>query len=200
MRAIATAAGLLVLLQVPACAKDLVRRDGRFVHRELGFSIDEPGGSAEEGSDWRAISVEGSLLSFREPGGSTMSLVQKCGPLPEDLQLLARELLIGLEGREVVEEGGVTVDGAPGWAMAVRATDEGRAARLWTVTRLLGECSLDWILVVPGSGEAFTADFADWWDSFREAPDREDPPAARTATPPAPAPTEASPGAGGMEP
>jgi len=87
----------------------------------------------------------------------------------------ARELLIGLEDREIVEEGPVLVDGAPGWAILAHATSEGRAAGLRTVTRRLGDCSLDWILVFPFEDQALAEgrvrgleeDFSDWWSSFR---------------------------------
>ena len=168
MRAVVAGVWLLVVLQVPACATDLVREDGRLVFRSLGFAIDDPGAGPQAG--WSAHRVEGALLSFRAPDGATLSLVQKCGPLPGDLQILARELLIGLEERQIEEEAAVTVNGAPGWRIVARVAYEGRAVRLHTVTRRLGECSLDWIAVAPLERVGLGAEFDAWWASFRAAP------------------------------
>jgi hypothetical protein len=124
-----------------------------------------------------------------------MSLVHKCGPLPDDLRLLARELLIGLDDRELLEEGPVSVGGAPGWAQTARARLEGRGVELRTVTRRLGKCSLDWVLVGPGSLAPVRDDFERWWASFRTADDT----AAGEGTPDtagAPSPTGPADGAG----
>ena len=165
--AITSAAFFLVLFQVPACAKDLIQEDGRWVHRSRGFSIADPTRSAASGARWSAVPVEGSVLSFRESGGASMSLVQQCGVLPDDLRLLARELLIGLDEREIIEEGPVSVGGAPGWRIAARARHEGRAVRLRAVTRRLGPCSVDFLLIAPQQSPDLEADFQGWWGSFR---------------------------------
>lgn len=77
IRAISAAAALWIGLQTPACATDLVRRDGRLVHAELGFSIDDPsaagsssGVATAPGSRWEREPVEGAEVSYRAPGES----------------------------------------------------------------------------------------------------------------------------------
>ena len=159
---------LLVILQTSACASDPVFEDGRYRHRRHHYSIAAPVG---EGSAWRRIEVEGAVLAFQGRGGATMSLLERCGRSSTDPRILARQLLSGLEGRTLVEEGPLGEDGAQGWIQRVEATASGKVVRLKTVTRVSGECSYDWILVAPGGLEGMEPVFDRWWMSFRSSAD-----------------------------
>jgi hypothetical protein len=45
----------------------------------------------------------------------------------------------------------------------------GKVVRLKTVTRVIGECSYDWILIAPGGFEGPETVFDRWWRSFRSS-------------------------------
>jgi hypothetical protein len=154
----------LMILQTFACASDLAFEDGRYRDRRRHYSIAEPEG---EGSEWRRVRAQGTVLAFQGPGGASMSLIEECGLPPAEPRILARQLLIGLEGRKLVEEGPVGEGGSPGWRQRVDAARSGEPVRLETVTRVIGECSYDWILVVPGGLEELESVFDRWWRSFR---------------------------------
>jgi hypothetical protein len=155
---------LLGILQTSACASDLVFEDGRHRHRLRHYSIANPGG---EGSAWRRVEVDGAELAFQGPDRATMSLIEQCGRSRAEPRVLARQLWIGLEGRTLVDEGPVGADGSRGWIQRLDATANGETVRLKTVTRLIGECSYDWILVVPSGLEGPETAFDQWWKSFR---------------------------------
>jgi hypothetical protein len=159
---------LLVILQTSACASDPVFEDGRYRHRRHHYSIAAPAG---EDPAWQRVEVEGAVLAFQGPGGATMSLLERCGRSSADPRILARQLLIGLEGRALVAEGpiGEGEGGAEGWIQRVEATAGGKVVRLKTVTRVSGACSYDWILVSPGEIEGLEAVFDGWWMSFRSS-------------------------------
>lgn len=163
-RASGIAVWLLVILQTAACVSGPVFEDGRYQHRGGHYSIARPGG---EDSGWQQVRVEGAELSFRGPDRAMMSLVEHCGRAPAKPRVLARQLLIGLEGPTLLEEGPVGADQAEGWMQRLEATADGEALQLKTVTRVVGECSYDWILVARGGLEGSEAAFDDWWRSFR---------------------------------
>jgi hypothetical protein len=157
---------LLVIFQTSACASDLVFENGRYQHRRRHYSITRPGG---EDSVWRPVEVGGTELAFQGPGRATMSLIEQCGrPQPEP-RILARQLLIGLEGRTLVDEGPVGADETQGWIQRLDATANGEALQLKTVTRVIGRCSYDWILIVPGGLEGSETVFDGWWQSFHSS-------------------------------
>jgi hypothetical protein len=163
-QALGTMAWLLVVLQTAACASDLVFEDGRYHHRRRHYSIKSP---EAEGSTWQRLPVEGAELVFQGPERATMSLMEQCGsPAPEP-RLLARQLLIGLEGRTLLSEGPLEGGGAPGWVQRIDAVEGGEVVRLKTVTRVIGQCGYDWILIVPGELGEHEAVFDRWWKSFR---------------------------------
>lgn len=156
---------LLVIFQTAACASGLVFEDGRYWDRGHHYSIERPGG---EDPAWRPIRVEGTELAFRGPGAATMSLIEQCGRSPAaEPRILARQLLIGIEGRTLVDEGPIGEGEAPGWIQRLDATASGEVIHLKTVTRVIGECSYDWILVVPGTLWGPEPVFDRWWRSFR---------------------------------
>jgi hypothetical protein len=157
---------LLVILQTAACASGLVFEDGRYQHRRHRYSIGKPGG---EPSVWRPVAVEGTALAFQGPGQATMSLIETCGRSPAAPRVLARQLLIGLEGRTLVEAGPGGPGGSQGWVQRIEARSNGEPLRIKTVTLVIGQCSYDWILIVPGELEAQATVFDRWWESFRSS-------------------------------
>ena len=165
-QALGTVAWLLVVLQTAACASDLVFENGRYHHRRHHYSIASPGG---EGSAWRRVEVEGAELVFRGPGRATMSLMEQCGSPPAEARVLARQLLIGLEERTLLSEGPLGAGETPGWMQRIDAVQDGEVIRLKTVTRVIGQCGYDWILIVPGELEEHETVFDRWWESFRSA-------------------------------
>ena len=138
-----------------------------------GSSLDAPGG---EGAAWTLASVPGALLTFRGVAGSSaerasMSLVERCAAAPALPRLAARQLLIGLDDREFLEDRSCEVGGMAGWLQSLDASDEETRVHLRTVTRLESGCSLDWVLVAP-QGAGLDATFDAWWASWSrtEAP------------------------------
>jgi len=157
---------LLVVFQASACSSDLLLEDGRYQPRRRHYSIAEPGG---EGSVWRRVRVEGAEIAFKGPGRANMSLIEHCGRSVAAPRSLARQLLIGLEERTLVEEGPLDADETWGWVQRLDATADGERLQLKTVTRVIGACSYDWILIVPGELERHEPVFDDWRRSFRSA-------------------------------
>jgi hypothetical protein len=135
---------------------------GRWHDRRHGYSVASPG------ETWKAVDLPGAALAFRGPGDRRMSLAVRCGRPPRAApQLLARQLLIGLEERHVLEEGPVTLAGGPAWRQTVEARDGGTAVRLDTLTGVLGGCVHDWVLVSPEGTPAAAPEFEAFWSSFR---------------------------------
>lgn len=165
-QAIGIVAWLLVILQASACSSDLVFEDGRYRPARRHYSIAKPGG---EGSTWRRVRVEGAEIAFQGLGGATMSLIERCGRPLAKPRILARQLLIGLEGRMLTGEGPLPSDETQGWVQWLDATAEGEVLRLKTVTRVIGPCSYDWILIVPDGVESPEPVFDAWTESFRSA-------------------------------
>ncbi|MGI9432012.1 MAG: hypothetical protein ACR2PQ_07350, partial [Myxococcota bacterium] len=150
------------------CAAPIPAREGeRYPVPGHGSSVEAPGG---EGAAWTLASVPGALLTFRGVAGSTaehasMSLVERCAAAPGQPRLAARQLLIGLDDREFLEDRPCEVGGTTGWLQSLEASDEAVRVHLRTVTRLESGCSLDWILVAP-PGAGLDAAFDAWWASW----------------------------------
>ena len=66
-----------------------------------------------------------------------------------------------------LEEGGLTLDGAPAWMLRGEAFEEGRAFRLKAVTRVAAGCTDDFLLLSPGELASHEAAFDRWWASYR---------------------------------
>jgi hypothetical protein len=98
-----------------------------------------------------------------------MSFMEECGSPPPEPRVLATQLLIGLEGRTLLSEGPVGAGETPGWMQRIDAVQDGAAIRLKTVTRVIGQCGYDWILIAPGEFEEHEAVFDRWWESFRSS-------------------------------
>lgn len=167
LRSFVAAGTLLAALQTPACASDWTAEAGRLRNRELGVSLADAG--ARPG--WERIEVEGARLAYRGPDGAVMSFLRACGRRRErDPRVEARQLLLGLEERQLVEDRALRVAGAPGWLQQVEARDEDREAHLKTVTRVAPPCREDWVLATPGPPGAAEEVFDAWWGSYRPAP------------------------------
>jgi hypothetical protein len=142
-----------------------VAEAGRLRHRELGISLADASGLAP---GWARIEVEGAVLAFRGPEDAVMSFLRDCGGAREAApRVEARQLLIGLEGRRLLEDRAVEVAGAPGWLQQVEVRDGNRQARLKTVTRVAARCREDWVLATPGAPGPAEAVFDAWWRSYR---------------------------------
>jgi hypothetical protein len=158
------AAWLLVIGQASACASDPVFEDGRY--RQRRYSIAHPGG---EDSAWERVRVDGAGLVFQGPGRASMSLLEHCGRPLAKPRILARQLLIGLDGRKLIAAGPLHGDETRGWVQRFEATADGKPLQLKTVTRVIEDCSYDWILIVPDELTSQEAVFDAWTESFRAA-------------------------------
>jgi hypothetical protein len=96
-----------------------------------------------------------------------MSLVEHCGRARAKPRVLARQLLIGLDRPTLLEEGPVGADETEGWMQRLQASAGEEELQLKTVTRVVGQCSYDWILVARSGLEGPETAFDDWWKSFR---------------------------------
>jgi hypothetical protein len=164
MRVGALGASLWILAQALACAKDVVLQHGLYVDRRLQLSVEDPTRFLD---GWQRVDVEGALLAFRGPQGATMSLLRQCGRPAAPLPILARQLLRGTESPSVVRQGPVALAGGEAFVVVAHAGLEGRAADVKTVTRRLGDCTLDWVLVAPQGLAEFEEAFDRWWASLR---------------------------------
>ncbi len=155
-----TALGLLAWLG-SGCATGWVERGGRFVHEGRGLSI-----SAPPGGPWREVSVEGATLTLQGPSGATFSWLRACEEHPPSARNAARALLRSIDGLVVDAEG--PLDAGPGsaWRVEARVREGRRELAVHTVTRVVGDCTDDWVLVA--SRELALADaFEAWWGSVR---------------------------------
>ena len=155
---------VLALAAIVGCASDRLWRDGRVVHRELGFSVAAvPGGDSGR---WTQVSVDGSWLAYRHASGSHMSLQTRCFRRFLNAQLRARHLLIGVEPRTLRQSGPVAVGAFSGWSQIVDVGEGARPVRVKTLTLLVEDCAYDWVLTARGDFESLEPDFDAWWQSF----------------------------------
>jgi hypothetical protein len=145
------------------CAGPLVYANGRFVHREQGFSFAAPAGQPA----WKRVDPDHALLAFLRPGGARMSVQAQCGREPKQSpQLLARGLLIGVAPLHMRQSGPVAVGPWPGWSQVVDLDVDGRERHLKTVTLVARACIVDFLLVAGDDFEAAQTSFDAWWRSF----------------------------------
>jgi hypothetical protein len=115
--------------------------------------------------------VEGAVLAFRR-GNEWMSLQSRCGRPVASAELMARHLAIGLAGRRIVSTAPVEVGGLGGFAQRLEVQRDGIGVQLETVTLVLGDCSIDWVLATRSDAVPSQAEFDAWWGSFRVDPER----------------------------
>jgi len=148
-----------------ACASPLVAVEGdHFRHRELGFRIAAPVGPP---GPWTRAEVGKTSLSFRAPGGRSMSLVWRCGRIQVSGPIRARQLLIGLEQRSVQTAAEEEIAGQSGWFQRVAARDGGRGAHLLTFSRSDPRCYWDFLLVTRQRDAAAEEVWRRWIGTFR---------------------------------
>ena len=144
-----------------ACTSTLVLEGGHWRHGTLGYSIEAlaPG--------WVPLRVDGVDLAFRGPGGATTSLSSRCHTPLARPQILARHLVIGLPDRSLLEARAVVVDGRPGWLQRYELSVDAATRRLTSVTTVVRECVIDFVLVEPHPASGSAQEFERWWGSFR---------------------------------
>jgi hypothetical protein len=160
------AVGALVCL---ACTSTLRLEEGRWRHGALGYSIDAPA------VGWVPIEVERADLAFLGPGGATRSLSSRCHLSLAEPKVLARHLVIGLPDRSRLEARAVSVDGRPGWLQRYEIRLDGSSRRLTSVTTVVRECVIDFVLVEPAPAPEPPPEFERWWRSFHWNPKPEVP-------------------------
>jgi hypothetical protein len=160
-----TCAGLLTVALIGAgCAGPIKKLDGGYRHRRHGYQIDAPGGP---GGAWKRIEVEHAVLAFRRPGPEIVTLLSRCGrPVAEPAQM-ARHLVIGLPNRNLVQAGPLVVAGRNAWTQTFDTVRDDVTVRVKTVTVVVGDCTLDWILSATEPFQAAEASFDAWWQSIR---------------------------------
>ncbi len=158
------AASWLGVVLCLACVGSIEQTGERYRHRNHGFALGAPQGSA---GAWERVEVDGATLAFRSPEDDTVILKSRCGKPVATPQLMARHLVFGLSDREVVASHPVSVGGAPGWLQIVDTTEKGAAVRLKSITVVKSDCSVD--LVLAAERERFAAIepvFDGWWESL----------------------------------
>jgi len=161
---------LLAVLLVASCASNPKRVDDGYHHKKHGYSIGEPGGP---GPPWIRVDIDGAWIGFRRPGSETISLQSRCGKPVAHPAVMARNLVVGVGEREVVQAGPVIVGGTNGWIQTFDMTPGGVAVRVTTVTAVIDGCTFDWTLVTHGEAPEATRAFETWWGSFELDADSE---------------------------
>jgi hypothetical protein len=148
-----------------ACASELTVVNGRLEHGQQGYSVALPSPSS-----WKRVSVEGAVVAFRGPGRTLMSLQSRCGRPLAHPQILARELMIGLPPRHILEAGPVAVGPWQGWTQTFETQEKGEEVRVKTVTLVARRCIFDWVLSSNDGFASAAPDFDAWWQSFELQP------------------------------
>jgi hypothetical protein len=63
------------------------------------------------------------------------------------------------------------VGGSNGWVQTFDLMEDGRPARVTTVTAVIEDCTFDWTLVSRNEPTATRAAFDSWWATFELDPD-----------------------------
>ncbi len=103
------------------------------------------------GAGWALGSVDGTVASWYHAGfGATIGVAAQCKDV-EDVSLdsLAQQALIGLENREVVEQGRTDVQGREATDWVVKGSLDGVQVVIGLVTLRRGNCVYDLNLVAP---------------------------------------------------
>jgi hypothetical protein len=162
---------LLVLFFVVGCASNLELTESGYRNARDGYSIGVPAG---QGGPWERIEIEGAWIAFRRRGPETMSLQSRCGKPVAHPAIMARNLVVGIGERELVQAGPVIVGGTNGWIQSFDIPHAQVSVRVTTVTAVIGECSFDWTLATLGESQSANHAFEVWWSSFELDPDPRD--------------------------
>jgi hypothetical protein len=156
---------LSAVLLVSGCAGKRIE-NGAY-HSPKGYRVGVPGGA------WTPVEDGPADLELRhrgEPAGMAVNAVCR-GPAPRRAPgVLARQLLIGLRDRAVVDRGTIEVAGRPADRLVVdgRLEDAKDRVRIESVLMKNERCLYDFMYVAPlGVFDALRLDFARFVDSFR---------------------------------
>lgn len=157
------------LLLSPAfgCANPLRFSDGNIEHLKHRYQVSVPHSESEV---WKRVDVPGAGLSFvSSESGSSVSLLSSC---PRErsqasLEVVARQLLIGLRPDSPPRVASVSVDGEPGIVQIFTTREGDTRVTVKAVTTGKANCQYDFILAAPGNFEVLEADFDRWWQGAR---------------------------------
>lgn len=119
---------------------------------------------------WKPATVEGLAVAFyHDRFGATAGVATVCeGIRDAGLESLARQELVGLERRSVLEEGRISVDGREAVDWVVKGSVDGVDVRVNLVVLRKGPCVYDLNLVCrPSTFEEARADFRAFVAGFR---------------------------------
>jgi hypothetical protein len=159
---------LLAVFFVVGCASNLIRTETGFRNPRHGYSIGIPGGP---GAEWERIEIEGAWVAFRRPGSETMSLQSRCGKPVAHPAIMARNLVVGIGEREILQAGPAIVAGTNGWIQTFETRPGDVTIRVTTVTAVIDDCSFDWTLATRGESPRASHAFEVWWGTFERDPD-----------------------------
>lgn len=143
------------------------RIDNGVYHSSKGYRVAIPGGA------WTPVADSPADLELRHrASGGVIAANATCDGTSHrrSPRLLARQLLIGVRDREVVERGEVQVGGRPAVRDVIDVRQEGSPARVRIETIVLTDerCVYDFMHVAsPAAFAAGHGDFARFVDSFR---------------------------------
>jgi hypothetical protein len=158
---------ILVLAPVLGCANPLRQSRQSIEHLKHGYRVSVP---QSEDETWKRVDVPGAGLSFvSSESRSSVSLLSNCSNerSQASLEVLARQLLIGLRPDSTPRLESVLVDGQAGIAQIFTTREGETAVTVKTVTTEKANCQYDFILAAPGNFEGLEADFDRWWSSAR---------------------------------
>ena len=160
---------LLVVFLVAGCASDLELGETGYRNVRHGYSIGVPGGP---GPPWVRTEIEGAWLAFRRSGSETISLQSRCGKPVAHPAIMARNLVLGVGERELVQAGPVIVAGTNGWIQTFDTRSGDVGVRITTVTAVIDDCTFDWTLATLGESPQASRAFEIWWGTFALDPER----------------------------
>ena len=153
---------LSAVIVVSGCA--VKRIENGVYHSPKGYRVAIPG------RDWTPVTESPADLQLRHrTSAAEMAVNAVCeGAAPRrPTGVLARQLLIGLRDRTVVERGTIQVAGQPASRVVVDGRLEDSTVRIETVLMKSGRCVYDFLHVAPADGLGATrADFMRLVDSF----------------------------------
>lgn len=160
------ALALLAVIVVAGCASYPKRTETGYRHPRHHYSIGVPGGP---GPAWTRIQIKGAWLAFQRPG-ETISLQSRCGKPVARPAVMARNLVVGVGERELVQAGPVIVGGTNGWIQTFDTRSGDVTVRVTTVTAVIEGCTFDWTLASMGDSPDAMRAFETWWGTFELAP------------------------------
>jgi hypothetical protein len=157
----------VLLLPALSCANPLRMFDKNIEHAKHGYRVSIP---HSENEKWERSKVPGAGLSFvSNRTNSSISLLSYCSRVSSraSLEVLAKQLLIGLRPDSTPVLESVTVDDQPGVSQRFTTFEEGVLVSVKTVTTTKATCQYDFILTAPENFEVLEADFDRWWNEAR---------------------------------